>query len=157
MMNIHEQRMCEMQGEFFELSVERFKCSSFLFVSRFMNSDIAKRLDEIDDPYNFISPNNLISLMSINFPSMNAEIGNKIPAKVMKWIGYIYRAWSIIKRKESSIIYKSIKTEQLFSLYDSFHTFSPEYCVDRLEEMIKENSENNLTDYEIFRQIYTRK
>ena len=56
MMNVHEQRMCEIQAEFFELSVDRFSCSSSLFVSRFMNSDIAKDLDAIDDPYNFISP-----------------------------------------------------------------------------------------------------
>lgn len=154
MMNNHEQRMCEMQGEFFELSVERFKCSSYKFISRFMNSDIAKRLDETDDPYNFISPNNLIASMKNNYPSLNEENGEKLSAKVIRWVGYIYRAYSIIKKRDSSSIYKSIKAQQMVALYDSFHTFSPEYCVDRLEDIVNENNQTILNDYEVFRQIY---
>lgn len=157
MMNSHEQRMCEMQAEFFELSTYRFKSSSYLFVSRFMNSDIAKQLDKIDDPYNFISPNNLIDLMSFEYKSLTIMEGYKIPAKVMRWIGYIYRAWSILKKKESSAIYKMIKSQQMEALYDSFHTFSPEYCIERLEEIANENNKNITSDYEIFKRIYLEK
>ena len=50
-MNIHEQRMCELQGDLFEMSALRFSCSSAYFISKFMNSELAKELDEIDDPY----------------------------------------------------------------------------------------------------------
>ena len=157
MMNVHEQRMCEMQAEFFELSIDRFSCSSSLFVSRFMNSDIAKDLDAIDDPYNFISPNNLISMMGYIYPSLQAKDGEKLPKKVLRWIGYAYRAYSIIKKRESSVIYKSLKTQQMVSLYDSFHTFSIEYCVDRLEEIINQNNETILSDYEVFKRIYESK
>ena len=157
MMNAHEQRMCEMQAEFFELSLERFPCSSYLFISRFMNSNLAKELDQIDDPYNFISPNNLISLMATDFMSLRSEQGERLPKKVMKWIGYIYRAWNIIKQKESSMIYKVMKAQQMVALYDSFHTFSPEYCVDRLEEIVNENNSSPLSDYDVFKQIYESK
>lgn len=153
-MTIHEQRMCEMQGEFFELSVDRFACSSYLFISRFMNSEIAKSLDKTEDPYNFASPNNLISLMGSEYPSLKHETGEKIPKKVMKWIGYIYRAYCILKKRESSEIYKVLKANKMMALYDSFHTFSPEYCVDKLEEIIKENSGPVLSDYEVLKRIY---
>ena len=157
MMNVHEQRMCEMQSDFFELSLERFSCSSYLFISRFMNSELAKELDEIDDPYNLISPNNLITLMRINYPSLNEQEGDKIPKKVIRWIGYIYRAWSVIKKKESSYIYKMMKAQQMVSLYDSFHTFSVEYCVDRLEEITNQNNRVALSDYEVLKSIYESK
>ena len=153
-MNAHEQRMCEMQAEFFELSTEIFSCSSYLFISRFMNNDIAKSLDRIDDPYNFVVPNSLISSMSVKYQSLNKGIGEKIQKRVMKWIGYVYRAWSIIKKKESSMIYKNMKAQKMVALYDAFHTFSIEYCVDRLEEIVNQDNEPTLSDYEVFKRIY---
>jgi len=153
MMNAHEQRLCEVQAEFFALSVGRFSCGSALFVSRFMYSDLAKQLDRIGDPYNFISPNTLLAGMEAAYPSLRNGHGQPIPENVMKWMGYIYRAWALIKQKDSSYIYKAIRAERMVSLYDSFHTFSPEYCVDRLEEIAREHEGPVSNDYEVFRQI----
>lgn len=155
-MNEHEQKMCEMQGEFFELSKSSFLCSSPFFVAKFMYSELAKKLDNIEDPYNFIGPSNMIFVMKGLFPSLNIEGYNKYPSRVLHWMGYIYRAYCLIKKKTSSWIYKELKAEELFVLYDSFHTFSPEYCVERLEELINERKPAPLTDYEIFKQIRER-
>lgn len=152
-MNAHEQRMCEMQGECFVLSIEWFPCGSALFVSRFMYSELAKRLDCIDDPYNFTISTKMLESMEASYPGLKRERGTQIPGKVMKWMGYIYRAWSIIKKKQSSWIYKSMKAEQMVALYDSFQTFSPEYCVDQLEQIVLENSGPELSDYEVSRRI----
>ena len=138
MMNVHEQRMCELQADFFELSSDRFSCGSSFFIARFMNSDTAKELDNIDDPYNYISPNNLVSIMSNKYTSLFKKSGVKYPKAVLRWIGYIYRAYVIITKIESSTIYKDIKADKLLALYDSYHTFSPEYCVSRLREMVDE-------------------
>lgn len=156
-MTIHEQRMCEEQAIFFELSLKCFSCSSSYFVARFMNSDIASELDNIDDPYNFISPNNLITAMANKYPSLNEQEGIKASEKAIKWIGYIYRAYAIIKKTSSSKTYKDLKFEKMVSLYDSFHTFDPDYCVDRLEEIIKQAKPVVKTDYEIFKEIYSSK
>ena len=153
MMNSHEQMMCEMQAYFFALSRDSFLCGSSFFISRFMNSELAKDLDNIDDPYNYISPNNSIKIMRESFPSLNLKEGDKYSIEVLKWIGYIYRAWAIIKKKSSSSLYKSFKSNQLLPLFDSFHTFSIEYCIDRLEELINEQKGNQLSDYEIYKAI----
>ena len=157
MMNAHEQRMCEMQGEFFALSAKRFSCSSSLFISRFMYSELAKELDQVDNPYNFISPNNLISAMARLYPSLNKQQGTHTTEKVMHWIGYIYRAWSLIKHKESSWIYKRMSAERMLTLYDAFHTFSIEYCVDQLEQIANENNNLVLSDYEVYKKIRSMK
>ena len=157
MMNEHEQRMCEIQGEFFALSAKRFSCSSALFISRFMYSELAKELDRVDDPYNFISPNNLISSMATLYHGLSKEHGTHMTEKVMRWIGYTYRAWSIIKHKESSWIYKRMKAERMWALYDAFHTFSPEYCVDQLEQIVNENDNPVLSDYEVYKRIRSMK
>ena len=153
MMNAHEQRMCELQADFFELSLERFSCGSEVFVFRFMHSDFAKDLDKIDDCYNFISPNNLISLMKEKYESLSITKGEKYPALVMRWIGYIYRAYCIINKTSSNRVYKDLKAETLLSLFNSFHTFSPEYCVERLKEIVDQDKKDTRTDYEIYKAI----
>lgn len=151
-MNEYEQMMCELQAEFFELSVERFKCGSAFFISRYMNSEIAKKLDKTNDPYNYISPNTLITTMATLYRSLNDSEGEKYPKKVMHWIGYIYRAYTLMSKNTSSNIYKAIKAEKMLSLYETYHTFSPEYCVERLKELVNENA-IVLDDYEIYKQI----
>lgn len=155
-MNGHEQMMCELQAEAFELSVGIFKCGSALFISRYMNSDIAKKLDKTNDPYNYSSPNTLITTMATLYRSLNESDGEKYPQKVMHWIGYIYRAYTLITKNTSSNIYKIIKAEKMLSLYETYHTFSPEYCVDRLKELTKE-SIIKLDDYEVYKQIREQK
>ena len=153
MMTPHEQRLCEAQAELFALSVQKFPCGSAFFVSRFMYSDSAKRLDKNDDPYNYVTADALLAAMEAAYPSLQEKRGEPIPEKVMKWMGYMYRAWNIIKRKGSPSIYKAIKAERMVSLYDSFHTFSPEYCVDQLEQLAQEGRGPVLSDYEVFRKI----
>lgn len=157
LMNKHEQRMCELQADFFELSVSSFPCGSSFFIAKFMQSPAAKELDNVDDPYNFSSPNNLIAYMKEEFPSLNKERGEQYPKSVLRWIGYIYRAWNIISKRTSSYLYKKMKANKLLSLYDSFHTFSPEYCVERLEEIVEEINKMQISDYEIYKRIVAKK
>lgn len=146
--------MCELQADLFALSSSRFSCGSSFFISRFMYSDLAKDLDNIDDPYNYISPNNMIDIMRKKYPSLNEKGGNKYPEQVLRWIGHIYRAYCIIKKQYSYKIYKLLKADKLLSLYDSFHTFSIDYCIERLDEIIQEEKpSNDENDYLIFKSI----
>lgn len=54
-------------------------------------------------------------------------------------------------------IIKDINADKMFSLYDVFHTFDVEYCVDRLEELVKEQNDKKVDDYEIFKANRTKK
>lgn len=152
-MTEQEQKACELQGEIFELSFYAFKCGSSFFIAKYMNSDFAKHLDRKDDNYNYIEPHKLMMLMAITYKSLNEKKGKIYPEPVLRWMGYIYRAYSIIKNKKSNKIYKLLKADELLSLYDSFHTYSIEYAVDRLEEIINEKKSNHLSDYEIFKMV----
>ena len=156
-MNEHEQRMCELQANVFEQSTTRFSCSSSFFIARFMNGINAKELDAIDNSYNYYSPNYILDALNYLYPSLNQKNGDKYSAAIMRWIGYVYRAWSIIKKRSSYDIYKLIKAEKLLSLYDSFHTFSVEYCVERLEDIAKESVSQAKSDYEIFKEVMLNK
>lgn len=156
MMDEHEQRKCELQSTLFEESLKTFSCSSSFFIAKFMNSEIAKRMDDINNPYNYYSLQLIIDFMKDRYPSLNKKIGHKYPPNVIKWIGYIYRAWSIIAKKTSYKIYKIMKSDNLLLLYDSYHTFSPEYCVEQLEELVSEGKKKSKSDYLLFKTIYSK-
>ena len=152
-MNISEQRMCELQADLFELSLRRFKCSSSFFIARFMNSKSAKDLDNVDDPYNYYSPNSILDALESAYPSLKSESENKYNAQVMRWIGYIYRSWVILKHRSSYDIYKLMKAEKMLALYDTFHTLGIDYCIERLEEIVNAEIGQHRSDYEIFKEI----
>ena len=61
------------------------------------------------------------------------------------------KTYSILKKRGSHKIYKQLKVEKLLTLYEAFHTFSVEYCVDQLEILINEKNETPKSDYEIFK------
>ena len=155
-MTAHEQRMCELQSEFFSTSFALFKCSSPLFIARFMNSELAKEMDDSNNYRNYYSVPYMYHYLTDNYPSLNEKEGTKYPIPVLKWIGYIFRAYVIIKKKSSSKLYKLLKADEMLSLYDSYHTFSVEYAVERLSEIINKSGVS-LTDYQIFKQIMTMK
>ena len=156
-MNDHEQRMCELQAEIFENSIKRFSCSSSFFIARFMNGANAKELDDKDNSYNYYSPNYILDALTYLYPSLNNKEGEKYPIHIMRWIGYVYRAWSIISKRSSYDIYKIIKSDKLLSFYDSFHTFGIDYCIERLEEIANEGLAQKKSDYEIFKEIMLKK
>ena len=152
-MNAFQQRMCERQADVFEQSIERFKCSSSYFVFRFMRSSIAKQMDTIENNVDFYSVNNILLSLEKEAPSINTNEGEKYPVQVMRWIGYIYRAWAILKHRSSLKLYKYLKCDKLLSLYDSFHTYSVEYCVDCLEKIVNENKDSYINEYELYKSI----
>ena len=151
MMDIHQQMLCEQQGELFELSVDRFECASSMFAYVFMYSDIAKQLDKHDDPYYAISNTAILEDLENKYSRLKTK-GAKYPKQVIYWIGYIYRAFSIIKRKSSSYIYYHFPATKMLSLYETFHTYSIEYAVDKLEELLNEQKPH-VDYYDIYKMV----
>lgn len=153
-MTEEQQILCEAQASFFESSIDLFRCGSSYFISRFMNSDIAKKMDAVGNGFEYYDVPMMTASLSSEFESLNRHGKERYPKPVLHWMGYIYRAWCIIKRARSSQIYRIMKAERMLSLYDAFHTFDPEYCVERIYEMLQEEGMiEKRTDYEIFRSI----
>ena len=151
-MNETEERLCREQGLLFELSADRFLCGSPNFVDRFMHSQIAKKLDRMD-PFGLEQASSIIEEMEEAFPGLNKRLGQKYPKAVLHWMGYVYRAWSIISHRPSSSLYKKCKAEKLLELYYVHHTYDIEYCVEELEKMFFPRGKKAKTDYEVYRQI----
>lgn len=125
-------KLCEYQANLFELSTSYLKCSSLVFVKQFMSSDIAQRMDR----GSFI-------FESLDTPGCLDELGKekkllhgkeKIPGYILKWIGYMYRYISYTREVSSSYLFSLIKTRELYSVYEPYHSLDPEAAAIRILE-----------------------
>lgn len=124
--------LCKYQGELFEYSINYLNCSSSYFFKKFMNSDVAKRMDK----NSFINE-------SIDYPALLDDLkketdlsrGNKKSSReIMRWVGFLSRYWSIKYRISSKRIYSIIHLDEFERLYEAYHSLDVEEAIDRINE-----------------------
>ena len=126
-------KLCNFQAQLFEESLNKYECSSRIFVRRFMNSDLAKRMD--NDGFLFESLTITDALDEIEQQYGESTYGKeKYTVEEMHWIGYIYRYWSFSYGLTSRQIYKISKPEQMRKLYFPYHSLDPRQAIDRIIE-----------------------
>ena len=146
--------LCEIQAKTFELSYDALKCSSAVFIRRYMNSEIVKTLDSKDFLYSSMNEKDI--LMELDKEYTASDYGSvKYSKNELYWIGYIYRYYAYTYQISSRKAYKDIKPSELRQLFLPYHTLSPMQTVERILE-----SKNRVSDktelekqFEIFRQI----
>lgn len=146
MRSIDEQglKLCKMQAEIFSASSSKETCSSPIFIRRFMNSQVAKRMDTDGFLYEACDISGI-------FEDINTQFGKssygqeKYSDSELYWIGYIYRYWAYTHQKSSKQIYKIIKPKELKTLYYPYHSLDPAQAVERILEARGMN-EDNLTE-----------
>ncbi len=134
-LDFNERKLCQIQGKIFEESIEKVECSSLIFIRRFMKSNLSTKLDD----YSF-----LVMALDINdcFYEIENEYGSSSYGKIkyskneMFWIGYIYRALSIIYKLPSREVFKLFNSKEIVTYYNIYHTFDIEQAAERMMENI---------------------
>lgn len=136
-------KLCKIQGDVFSASVKETECSSPIFMRRFMNSQVAQRMDFGGFLFEACDTDQI-------FDEINTEFGKssygkeKYSESELYWIGYIYRYWSYTYQKTSKQIYKFIKPKELRGLYYPYHSLDPTQAIERILEA-KGVNERDLT------------
>ncbi len=126
-------RLCKFQGELFQKSLDMTECSSRIFIRRFMQSDLAKRMDRDGFMFDAISVTDGLTEIEVEFgPSNYGQ--TRYGQEELYWIGYIYRYWSYITGKSSKQLYKTIKPDELEKLYFPYHSLDPEQAIERIND-----------------------
>ena len=126
-------KLCSFQAQLFEKSISKCECSSRIFARRFLNSDLAKRMD--NDGFLFESLAITDALDEINKQYGESTYGKeKYTTEEMHWIGYIYRYWSYSYELTSKQIYKIVKPELMKKLYFPYHSLDPQQAIERILE-----------------------
>ena len=121
--------LCRMQGTMFRESLKTEESSSAVFIRRFMNSDVARRMDEGNFPYGSDPVvNEVVSLYDHPYGSAHYS------TEELYWIGYIYRYWSYIYGTSSKAVYRICGAREMRSLYFPYHSLDPEAAVGRILE-----------------------
>lgn len=147
--------LCELQAKTFELSLKLTETSSEIFIRRFMNSDVAKMLDNTSILETNLQPQDIIE--SIQEQYGVSHYGSvKYTENEMYWIGYLYRFFAYTYELQSRRVYKIVKSKELRGLFLPYHTLDPAQTVERILEAkglcFDEESELR-RQYEIYKRI----
>lgn len=138
-------KMCSYQAVLFERSIEITDCSSRIFIRRFMNSKLARRMDRIGFMYDSLDVSDAIREVEEQY-GVSAYGVEKFTVEEMHWIGYIYRYWSYIAEKSSKEIYKIMKPEALRKLYFPYHSLDPIQAIERMMETTMPEEQSGMDD-----------
>ncbi len=149
--------LCTLQAEVFADSLTVAQCSSPIFIRRFMNSEVATRMDHMGF---LLEACDVTSILN----EVNAQYGptsygkERYGREELYWLGYMYRYWAYTYEKSSKQVYKQIKPKDLRKLYYPYHSLDPAQAIER----ILEGNGSNEEDYtqkgvRILREILKRK
>ena len=147
--------LCDLQAKTFELSLSLQNTSSEIFIRRFMNSDIAKKMDNMAVLQTNIQAKDVLDLIDEEYGKSNYG-SIKYTSNEMYWIGYIYRYFAYTYRKSSVQTYKIVKPKELRGLFLPYHTMDPAQAIDRILEakgLVNDNIDEEKRQYEIYRKI----
>ena len=138
-------KMCGYQATLFEMSKDSTNCSSKIFIRRFMNSKLAKRMDSVGFMFDSLDIPDAIKELEAQY-GVSSYGMEKFNEEELYWIGYIYRYWAYVSGKSSKQIYKIIKPEQLRKLYFPYHSLDPLQAIERIMEESDHGAREGMDD-----------
>lgn len=130
-----EIKLCQLQAKIFEASIEKTKCSSPIFIRRFMFSSVAKSFDDKKYLFQSTSEDDVFDMLEERYGE--SEYGKiKYTGDQMYWIGYIYRCISIKYNLSSKAVYELFNAKDIVKHYNIGHTFDIVQAAERMMESI---------------------
>ena len=147
--------LCNLQAKTFELAVDSTTVSSEIFIRRFMNSKIAKILDNESILHTNIHEKDILLILEEEYGQ--SKYGSvKYTHNEMFWIGYLYRYFSYTYELSSIQVYKIVKPKELRELFFAYHTLDTSQAIERIIEakglLLDEKSEIQ-RQYQIYKKI----
>lgn len=140
---------CKFISNLFEYSTKKKDCSSKVFIKSYIFSSIPKIVssesfifDSLDVPgaYEIVKKEKKLTR------------GNEVyPSYVMAWIGYILKYFSYTTGIPESTIYKKVKPEEFYSMYEAYHSLDNDLVIKRIAEA--HNINLNLNNVELYRKL----
>ena len=147
--------LCDLQAKAFEIAVDFAQVSSEVFIRRFMNSNVAKAMDNESVLQTNIHEKDILNMIEEQYGK--SEYGSvKYTHNEMFWIGYIYRYFCYTYEMRSIQVYKIVKPKELRGLFPAYHTMDSAQAIERILEakglLIDEETELK-RQYEIFKKV----
>lgn len=125
--------LCDLQAKTFESSIDLTSVSSEIFIRRFVNSKIAKMLDNESILQTNLHEKDILLMIDEEYGS--SKYGSvKYTHAEMFWIGYLYRYFCYTYELTSVQVYKIVKPKELRGLFLGYHSMDPAQAIERILE-----------------------
>ena len=129
--------------------------SSEIFVRRFMNSKMAKEMDNQSMLQNNLQAKDILDRIDEEYGK--SDYGSvKYTKNEMYWIGYLYRYFAYTYNMSSIQVYKIVKPKELRGLFLPYHTMDTAQAIDRIIEakgIAIDSADEEKRQYEIYKCI----
>ena len=147
--------LCDIQAKAFEISITAMNTSSEIFVRRFMNSKIAKEMDNLSVLQDNLQAKDILDRIDEEYGK--SDYGSvKYTKNEMYWIGYLYRYFAYTYNMSSIQVYKIVKPKELRGLFLPYHTMDTAQAIDRIIEakgIAIDSADEEKHQYEIYKCI----
>lgn len=147
--------LCNLQAKTFERAVDLAQVSSEIFIRRFMNSKVAKAMDNESILQTNIYEKDILAMIEEQYGK--SKYGSiKYTHNEMFWIGYLYRYFCYTYELSSVQVYKIVKPKELRGLFLAYHTMDPSQAIERILEakgLLVDEQKEIERQYEIFKRI----
>lgn len=123
--------LCDMQGQLFEMSIEK-GFDSGKFVREFMNSAIAAALDSEFNHMQWAGKEYIMNRIEDELKCKLEKTKLCFDKETMYWMGYLYRYWHYYTGENSRQIYKQAPASKMQVTFFAYHTLSTELAIDKL-------------------------
>lgn len=147
--------LCDLQAKTFESAVDLTSVSSEIFIRRFMNSKIAKAMDNESILQTNIHEKDILDMVEEQYGKL--KYGSiKYTHNEMFWIGYLYRYFSYTYDLSSVQVYKIVKPRELRGLFLAYHTMDTSQAIERILEakgLLFDEETEIRRQFEIFKKV----
>lgn len=147
--------LCDLQAKTFESAVDLTSVSSEIFIRRFMNSKIAKAMDNESILQTNIHEKDILDMVEEQYGKL--KYGSiKYTHNEMFWIGYLYRYFSYTYDLSSVQVYKIVKPSELRGLFLAYHTMDTSQAIERILEakgLLFDEETEIRRQFEIFKKV----
>lgn len=151
--------LCDLQARAFSRAVDETDVSSEIFMRRFMNSKIAKDMDNEAILQTNIYEKDILDMVEEQYGE--SKYGSvKYTHNEMFWIGYLYRYFCYTRELSSTQVYKIVKPKELRGLFLAYHTLDPSQAIERILEakgLLYDEEAELKRQYEIYKRIRSEK
>ena len=147
--------LCDLQAKTFESAVDLTSVSSEIFIRRFMNSKIAKAMDNESILQTNIHEKDILDMVEEQYGKLK-YVSIKYTHNEMFWIGYLYRYFSYTYDLSSVQVYKIVKPRELRGLFLAYHTMDTSQAIERILEakgLLFDEETEIRRQFEIFKKV----
>ena len=140
---------CRFVSDLFEYSTKKQECSSKVFIKAYVYSSVSNTISNSSFILNSLDISQAYELIK---KEKKLTIGKDIyPSYVMSRIGYIMEYFTLSTNIPLTVLYKKIKPEELYTLYESYHSLDNDLVIQRICEA--KNINLNLNNLDLFKSI----